>query len=225
MEPAFWLSRWEAQQIGFHQDTTNTHLAAHWAKLKLSDSRAATGASAPCVFVPLCGKSSDMLWLRAQGLAVLGVELSPRAVHDFFDENALTPRMTRQGQFERWEAEGIVIVCGDLFALRPEDLDGVCAVYDRAALIALPPAMRFDYARQMQRLQPVGTPTLLITMEYPQSEMDGPPFAVPEEEVRAIFKEWHTIERIAEADVLAENAPFRARGLSALHERVYLMTR
>lgn len=220
MEPAFWLSRWEAQQIGFHQESINTHLETHWPQLQLD-----TANIPGRVFVPLCGKSRDMLWLRAQGLAVLGVELSPRAVSDFFSENDLEAQVTRQDGFERWEADGLVILCGDLFDLTPADLDGVCAVYDRASLIALPPAMRSDYAAQMLRLLPAGTPTLLITMEYAQAEMDGPPFAVHEEEVRRLFAAWHSVECIAGADILAENARFRERGLSRLYEKVYRLIR
>lgn len=232
MEPAFWLSRWEAQQIGFHQDRINTHLETHWPQLE-AQRQQTTADSMPRVFVPLCGKSRDMLWLRARGFAVLGVELSPRAVRDFFAENALQPQVSQQGAFERWEADGLVILCGDLFALRPADLahpardndpHGVYAVYDRASLIALPPAMRAEYARHMQTLLPSGTPTLLITMEYPQAEMDGPPFSVHEEEVRTLFGDGHAVTRLAEADILADNARFRERGLSALREKIYLLT-
>ena len=213
MDPDFWHARWRTSEIGFHQEEINLHLQNFWAQ-----TGTAAGSS---VFVPLCGKSRDLLWLREQGHPVLGVEISPIAVEAFFQENGLVARQTMQGSFTRWEYEGLVILCGDFFDLQHEDLAGVGATYDRASLIALPPALRQRYAEQFTRLLPAAAPTLLVTLEYPQQEMDGPPFSVTEEEVRGLFEPQRQVTRLYRQSILEENPRFQARGLSRLEEKAY----
>lgn len=216
MNPNFWHERWQRNEIGFHQQEINAHLQDYWAQLAIP-----AGGQ---VFVPLCGKSRDLLWLRARGHAVLGVEISSIAVRNFFAENALTPQVTRQGVFERYEADGLALLCGDFFDLTPAELQGVTGVYDRASLIALPPELRTRYAEHSAAILPTVAYTLLVTMEYPQDEMSGPPFAVREDEVHRLYDKRFTVACLLTKDILAENPRFRERGLSALAEKVYLLT-
>lgn len=212
MDPQFWLERWDNNQIGFHQDEINTHLQRFWPQLGLApDSH---------VFVPLAGKTLDLLWLAAQGHRVTGVEISERAVRAFFDENDLTPQIRDTDGFRLWQAGEITLMEGDYFDLMPDELGPVDAVFDRASLIALPPAMRPGYARQLQRLAPT-CPVLLVTLDYDQDEMDGPPFAVSAGEVERLYAASHRVSPLDVLDVLAENARFRERGLTRLEERVY----
>lgn len=213
MNPDFWHERWQRNEIGFHQQEINAHLQDFWGQLAVP--------AGGLVFVPLCGKSRDLLWLRARGHKVLGVELSPIAVRDFFIENALTPQVTRQGAFERYEADGLVVLCGDFFGLTPELVQSVAGVYDRASLIALPPELRTRYAEHSVAILPATAGTLLVTMEYPQNAMSGPPFAVREEEVRQLYARRYTVTCLLSKDILAENPRFRERGLGALTEKVY----
>jgi thiopurine S-methyltransferase len=216
MQAEFWLERWEQNQIGFHQDAINDHLQAFWEQLPVpAGSR---------IFVPLCGKSRDMLWLRSQGFEIMGIEISPIAVRDFFRENQLEPRIAPQGKFERWEADGLAILLGDFFDLNAEDVAGCAGVFDRASLIALPPSMRARYAEHFTAILPPAVQTLLVTMEYPQTEMNGPPFAVEEVEVRKFYAQNYTVERLFAADILAENPGFRQRGVTRLEEKVYRLT-
>jgi len=216
MDPQHWLERWENQQIGFHQDRINTHLESFWPQ---------KGIPAGCrVFVPLCGKSLDMLWLRAQGHEVLGVELSRKAVADFFSENSLSATIEKNGRFEHWCCEGLTLLVGNFFDLQAADLAGCSALYDRASLIALPPSMRIDYARHMTAITPAHTVTLLISMEYPQTQMQGPPFSVEEEEVHTLYDASHQVQLLHTMDVLAENPRFRERGLTRLNEKVYRLS-
>lgn len=186
MKHEFWLERWEQNQIGFHQSQINRYLTDHWAELGL-----AAGAR---VFVPLCGKSLDLLWLRGQGHSVLGIELSRKAVEAFFSDNKLHPVVSNEGRFIRYREEGLCILVGDFFALTPEDLGDIQAVYDRAALIALPPEMRMAYARQMAALLPSGAQMLLVTMEYPPGTLQGPPFSVSSGELRSLYSADFTLE-------------------------------
>ncbi len=211
----FWHERWQRKQIGFHQAEINLHLQQFWPALG-----AAAGAR---IFVPLCGKSGDMLWLRAQGHEVVGVEISPLAVQAFFDENGLQATVETCGPFRVYSADGICIFCGDFFALTPEHLAGVTAVYDRASLIALPPEMRCAYAGHLRQLLTPGVKSLLVAIEYPQAEMEGPPFSVPESEVRALYARDCEIERIHAADILDQEPKFRDKGLTRLEEKVYLI--
>jgi thiopurine S-methyltransferase len=212
MEPEFWHQRWESNQIGFHEGQVNAYLARHYADLELTPGQT--------VFVPLCGKSVDLRWLADQGAYVLGVELSPIAVQSFFAEQGLTPRTRHEGTFTVWESGPIRLFCGDYFALAPANLAGVHAVYDRAALIALPPERRADYVAHLNRLVPGARRTLLVTLEYPQEQMKGPPFSVPEREVHTLFA-GARIEPLGTQDVLADNPRFREKGLTRLLECAY----
>jgi thiopurine S-methyltransferase len=217
VDPGFWHGRWARGETGWHHDEVNPHLQGHWSRL---------AARAGCrVFVPLCGKSRDMLWLAGQGHRVLGVEISPLAVQAFFAENGLAAKVRRHGAFECWQAEEIEILLGDFFDLKPGDVQAVGAVYDRAALIALPPPMRRDYAEHMAALLADGVHTLLIALEYPQHEMQGPPFSVSEQELRTLFGGAFAVESLASLDVLAETPRYRDRGLSRLIERIYALAR
>jgi thiopurine S-methyltransferase len=214
MEPEFWHQRWASNQIGFHEGQVNAHLARHFAELGLTPGQT--------VFVPLCGKSVDLRWLADQGVRVLGVELSGIAVESFFAEQGLTPRTSQDGAFRVWESGPIRVLCGDYFALTPAHLAGVQAVYDRAALIALPPEQRGTYLAHLNRLLPGARRMLLITIEYPQEQMQGPPFSVPEGEVRSLFA-GAQIEVLGAGDVLNDNPRFRDKGLTRLLECAYLI--
>ena len=213
MDSSFWLERWQSNQIGFHQSEINRYLTQFWTQLNV--------AAPAQVFVPLCGKSKDMLWLRAQGYSVLGVELSELACRAFFTENELSYIVERRGAFDCYIGDGIEILCGDLFQMQPAQLAAVQAVYDRASWVALPPQRRSDYVAMMQRLLPVNAKWLLVTMEYAQSEMEGPPFSVAADEVMAAFPAEYHVVHLWREDVLAENERFRARGVTHLHEAVY----
>lgn len=216
MKKNFWLERWERKETGFHQNEINPYLRQYWQELHLArDSE---------VFVPLCGKSSDLLWLRKQGHPVLGVELSAIAAQAFFEENGYIPHRVASGEFDCYEADGIRILCGDFFDLRKEDLSKVCAVYDRASLVALPPDMRERYARHLTSILPPVTQILLITFDYPQPEMPGPPFAVSPGEVETLYRPYAEIRQLAQMDVLAQNPRFQERGLRRLQESIFHLT-
>ncbi len=199
MEADFWHARWEKNQIGFHQSGINSHLQDFWSELKLPATES--------VFVPLCGKSSDMLWLRAQGHTVLGVELSKIAVRDFFAENQLEPEVSQQGKFERWD-----------------DLVGYGAVFDRASLVALPPAMRPAYAQHIQQIAPANCKILLITVEYEQSITGGPPFSVTEPEVRDYYTADYTVDLLRTIDVSADLPGLIKKGVPSIDEKAFLLS-
>ncbi len=182
-------------------------------------------APAARVFVPLCGKSLDMLWLAGRGHPVLGVEISEVAAVAICDENGLSPRITDEPPFRRYAMDEIEILVGDFFDLTPAHLAGVGAVYDRASLIALPPAMRPRYAEHLAALLPAGVQSLLITLDYDPVRMAGPPFAVAADEVRTLFSPAFEIDSLASFDVIAESPRWRQRGLDWLNEHVFRLRR
>ncbi|MEK1942854.1 MAG: thiopurine S-methyltransferase [Pseudomonas sp.] len=218
MQPDFWLRRWQNNQIGFHAATANPYLQQYWPGLEVPQ-----GAQ---VLVPLCGKSLDLVWLAGQGLRVLGIELVEQAVEDFFREHNLQPQIRQHGVFRIYQAGNLELWCGDIFALTAEDLRGCTALYDRAALIALPPAMREAYARHLTQLLPSGCRGLLVNLDYEQSQMDGPPFSVPDVEVQRLLAEWEPQLLHLENGLKAEeNWKFLQRGLQRMDEGVYRLQR
>ncbi len=218
MDPEFWLQRWREGLIGFHQDDFNPYLLRHWASL---EPRPGEG-----VLVPLAGKSKDMLWLRDQGHRVLGVEISPLAVRAFFEENGLECQCRETGDFVCHSGAAIDLWCGDFFHLRPEDTGDIRLAYDRAALVALPPDLRRRYAEHMKALLAApDAAILLVTMDYPQTQMDGPPFSVTEAEVRDLYEPEFQVTHLETFDALAAYPKFAERGLTRLEERVYRLNR
>ena len=213
MQPHFWHERWQLNQIGFHQEWVNPLLTDCW--------RHVGGELSGEVFVPLCGKSLDMVWLRQQGHPVLGVELSPIAVRDFFEGQSL-PAITRSyDRFIAYENADLRILCGDFFDLERDQLGKVRAVYDRAALIAMPPEMQIAYVTHLLQLLPARPPMLLITLEYDTEEMAGPPFPISEERVAELFGSAFRIELLTAREVLDENTGLKNRGLTRLSEKAY----
>lgn len=155
---------------------------------------------------------------------MLGVELSEQAVEAFFSEQNLVPRITRQGAFTVYQADRVEVWCGDFFALDADVLAGCTALYDRAALIALPPLMRTRYAEHLNSLLLPGCQGLLITLDYDQTQKAGPPFAVTDYEVKVLFGSEWTLEALEEQDILGESWKFVQDGVTRLDERVYQLT-
>jgi thiopurine S-methyltransferase len=179
MEHDFWLERWHLDQLGWHLDGTNSLLEKHWPALGIT-----RGAA---VFVPLCGKSLDMRYLESLGHAVTGIELSEKAIQAYFEEGGETAVRTEQFYLIRYQGPRTTIYCGDFFDISAPDILGVRAVYDRGALVALPPSLREQYVDHMLRIIPEHAHILLISLEYDQTLVNGPPHSVTEAEIQALY--------------------------------------
>ncbi len=211
-----WLQSWRDRHTDFHQEAFNPLLVRFWSGLALPP-----GAR---VFVPLCGKSLDMLWLAGQGHAVIGVELSPLAVRAFFRENRMQPTRRRVGAFTLWEHGRIGILCGDFFRLAAADLGDIAAVFDRAALTALPDDLRAAYLQHLRRIVPAACPILLLTAEEPEAwETAGQAFAVAGE-ISALYADAYDI-RLDQVESFFEADPDPAvRQLVRVEHKVYRLT-
>lgn len=213
MHRDFWLARWSRQEIGFHQADVNGWLKRLWPGLGVPEDGA--------VFVPLCGKSLDMLWLAEQGHRVYGVELAEDAVRAFFDESGRPCRVERLRHMQQFNADTLTVYCGDFMDLTSGHLPGVRAVYDRAALIALPERMRSHYADHLLRIVSDGCVILLLTLEYDQKQVAGPPHAVTEPEVQSLFGERCEVERLCSAPATQLPPRFAEAGVDDAVETVY----
>lgn len=223
MKAKYWLQRWNEGRTGWHHETVMPLLEKHW-----SEAGVAPGTR---VLVPLCGKSLDMLWLAQQRLRVLGVEIAPVAVAAFLAENHLHASRTEAADGTHYRISGVPadggidIINGDVFGVAPETLAECSAFYDRAALIAFPAPMRDRLAREVYAKLPAGARGLLITLDYPAGEMEGPPFSVDETEVHRLFDAQWDIRQVERRDILASQPSFSQNGVTALHTAVYALTR
>ncbi|MDQ2149940.1 thiopurine S-methyltransferase [Alcaligenaceae bacterium C4P045] len=213
MDADFWLARWEEGATHFHQQRVTPLLQKYWPTLALP-----AGSK---VLVPLCGKSLDMVWLAEQGHQVLGVELAEVAVQQFFSENALDPVITPSAVGSHYRAGNIEIICGDIFALDDAVLGGCLGAYDRAALVALPEEMRARYAAHVYGKLARDYRGLLLTLDYPQTQMPGPPFSVGDDEVQRLFVGHSTATLLSRRDILDKEPKFAERGLKQLDTLVY----
>jgi thiopurine S-methyltransferase len=171
MEAKFWHERWEKNEIPFHERKPNPILLKYFSRLGLKK-RAR-------VFVPLCGKTLDIGWLLSQGCRVAGAELSEIAVRQLFNELRVEPQISngKSGGLKKFSAPNVDIFVGDIFKVTRAKLGPIDAIYDRAALVALPDAVRKRYAAHLLKISN-RAPQLLVTYDYDQSALAGPPFSI-----------------------------------------------
>ena len=192
MEQDFWHQRWQDNQIGFHLPEANPLLVKHFPALQLKqDAR---------IFLPLCGKTLDIAWLLTQGYRVAGAELSALAIEDLFKSLNFAPTITKLGEITHYSATNIDMFVGDIFKVTPAMLGKVDAVYDRAALVALPNDMRKAYSVYLMALTH-NAPQLLICFKYDQSVHQGPPFSICADEVKQHYQANFELAFLASVDV------------------------
>lgn len=215
MKTDYWHHKWEINDIGFDQQQYNVLLQRYFTSLNLKKGSR--------IFVPLCGKSIDMLWLVQQGYEVIGVELSEKACEAFFKDNHLSVNTTQIDSFVVFQSNKITLFCGDFFELNKELLGTIDAVYDRAALIALPSDLRSQYVNHLINLIEKGSSLFLITTAYNQNSMQGPPFSVDEPEVRALFEAQFSIHQYYNQAIKAIPTHLYEKGLTHGNEQAYGM--
>jgi thiopurine S-methyltransferase len=217
MKKEFWIEKWQNNQTGFHKEEVHVLLVDYIDKLNLK--------KGDTVFVPLCGKSFDMLWLNSLGFNVIAVELSELAVEQFFNENHLKMKKTTDEKFTVYRFENITIYQGDFFDLSKSHCEKVNAIYDRAALIALPDGLIEKYVDRMHEIMPDHIYELLITLELQRTASDslGPPFSVTNDKVNSLFHAYSSIKLLQEQDIIEREKGFQKQGCHYVYERVYLI--
>ena len=210
-----WLERWRKGTTGWHRSDINPQLIENINQL--SEARTQT------IFVPLCGASLDMRYLIDQGFHVVGVELSSLAIDRFFNENQIEYKVSKVGDFDLYQGKNIDIYCGDFFKLKRDYLDEVSYIYDRAALIALNPDLQKKYVGHLKEILPNGSKILLLTMFYPENEMEGPPFSVGDDNVEDLFAEFKEIKKISSVNEKESSLKPDDLILTYLFKNVYLI--
>lgn len=209
MQHDFWHDKWQTNNIGFHQDQPHPLLTQHLQSLSLSSNAR--------IFVPLCGKSLDLAWLIKQGYHVVGIDLSPIAIQALIIDLGLSFKEIQSGELTHYQHPQIELFVGDFFQLTAQQLGDVDAVYDRAALIALPPQMRSQYTQHLLEITKQA-PQLLISLEYDQNLLQGPPFSVPEHELTEHYATHYQIKLL---ETMTENL----KGKVIAHENVWSLSK
>ncbi|MEM7262080.1 MAG: thiopurine S-methyltransferase [Planctomycetota bacterium] len=207
-----WVQRWREHRTGWHRDTTNRHLIEYGPRLFPESST---------ILVPLSGKSVDLVWLEEAGHPVIGLEYAREAVEAFHAENGRSAEVDgsiyRSGQ--------ITTYVDDVFTAKDPPAQSVDGVYDRAALVAIAPARREEYAERLTRWLCPGGSILLVTVDYPQEETEGPPFSVPDATVESLFRDGYDITRLEHQAILEQQPKWQERGVSRLSESVFELKR
>jgi len=211
-----WHKRWQENRIGFHQAATNAYLKKYLNLFHLN--------AGDSIFLPLCGKAFDIIWLAQQGFQVIGIEISQIAIEAFFEEQQLAFEIINQDRFKLYQAQNIKLLQGDFFDLNESDLQQVKLVYDRASLIAIEAENRQNYSNHISRISAGKTPMLLITLEYDQNVMSGPPFSVPKKEIEQYYTETYQIDYLESNEEINERPRWREMGLSSLMETAIHLT-
>ena len=220
MEHSFWHNKWNLNQVGFHLEYVHPLLQRNLALFQVDCLLKKEGV----IFIPLCGKTLDIGYLLNLGHQVVAVELSEIAVQAVFNQLQIEPEISVWSAGKLYQSENVRIYVGDFFSLKQQDLcsseQKVSLVYDRAALIALPEGLRLEYAQHMAKITQYA-PQLLITLDYDQTVAGGPPFAVPTQEVEALYGGTYPIQLIEEADIIEQEPRFKAKGLTSFYQRAY----
>lgn len=216
METEFWHERWENRQTGFHLDEVNKVLLKYWPAFDVAEGSR--------VFVPLCGKTLDIVWLLQQGMSVVGAELSEIALDELAatieTELGITITKSIDGGFCWYRGDKVLLIGGDFFQLAAEDIGAIDLIYDRAALIALPELMRVEYATQLKALTN-NAEQFLVTLNYDQSRMDGPPFSVTEGEVQQHYQDFYRMTALESREIIDQEPRFKEKGLTSFKQDVY----
>lgn len=205
MDKDYWEGVWRNEDLGFHQPQVNRHLQRFWQRLQLVPSSR--------VFVPLCGKSLDMGWLLSEGHEVIGADIAEKAQEEFLTSRDEPVHYTQENRLKlAWQGR-LLFVAGDIMHLEPDMLRSVDAVYDRAALVALPRAARQNYALLLAHCLKPGAKMLLITRQAPEEQLT-PPFNVSAAEVDELYGANFVLEQL-----------LREERLDGVVEEVFLLKR
>mmetsp|Transcript_20024 Transcript_20024/g.33246 ORF Transcript_20024/g.33246 Transcript_20024/m.33246 type:complete len:271 (+) Transcript_20024:128-940(+) len=236
-----WLRRWDNNKIGFHKQEVHENLLQHGATIIPSFADGGETCSDPVrVFVPLCGKSVDMAFLAQHKSVsdVVGIDGIRKALEEFAEEQPeleVKPVEDSPDAFERLQGKKTTLLKGDLFAMDVDAAGGrFDSIWDRASLVAIAPSLREDYVQVMKKLLKPGGTILLATLERRTGSDEGikagPPFSIPEKEVRRLYEaqDWvDSVSLVEEIDEFAKDPNSKERytsmGVTSFFELVFVI--
>lgn len=146
------------------------------------------------VFVPLCGKTLDMIFLSEQRYEVVGLEFSEIGIVDFFAENNLTYDKEElvDSPFVKYTAKerNITIYKGDLFDLSRDVCGDFDASWDRGSFVAVNVPTRKKYAQLMSSIIRPSGKILMEVWKYNPSKYAGPPHHTEEKDIVETFTDF-----------------------------------
>ncbi|MEN8320473.1 thiopurine S-methyltransferase [Acinetobacter junii] len=207
MKHEFWHDKWKKNEIGFHLNQPHSLLVKYIDSLNLEKSNR--------IFLPLCGKSLDIHWLLAQGYHLIGIDLSPIAIEELISELAIPFTERKLEKLTHYHHPQIDLFVGDFFELTSSNIGKIDAIYDRAALVALPEEVRTDYAQHLMQISNQAT-QLLISFEYDQSVMAGPPFSISPQQLKDYYSKQYQLK-------LLESQTELLKGKVDAEEKIWLL--
>ena len=211
MELSYWESRWRKDKIGFHMPDGFPGLRKQWAGLELPEN--------PRVLVPLCGKTEDMIYMEAKGAEVVGVEISEKAILDFFSDHRRQYEISNYAEFKIYSSQHIKLWQGD-FLKYPEQKSEFNLIYDKAALVALPPGKRPSYADKLANLAGPKYKILLHHFIYPSRRCQGRHLVSAGKEIDSYFSDRFSSHLLEENEIPAGKfIPFQRRGIEKSAQR------
>jgi len=211
---SFWQNRWEKGEINFHLNSIHPDLKLYLSKLSL--------APDSTIFVPLCGKTLDIGYLLSNGYRVIAAEMVEIAVKQLFEELQLTPNVSAWKEGLCYQSGALTVYVGNFFDLSVEDCAGVDAIYDRAALVAMPHKRQSEYCRHLGLITQHAK-CLLSTLTFDQNTVEGPPFSISMEQLHRYYADRYTIECLKETETIDEEPTFQAKGLKSVIRRAFLL--
>nr|XP_038029949.1 thiopurine S-methyltransferase isoform X2 [Anas platyrhynchos] len=189
-----WLHKWETGTAAFHKEHGHPLLEKYLDVLL-------SGRSGLRIFFPLCGKAVDMKRLADLGHSIVGVDISEQALKEFFADQGLSyceePVPGIAGAKKLQSTSGnICLYC--------------CSIYDLSS-----------YASLMISLMEKNSSYLLVTVLYDPNKHKGPPFYVPESEVKSLFGNHCEIKLLEKVSDFSER--HRRWGLDYFLEVLYIL--
>lgn len=217
MEISYWKNRWQQNKTGWHRQEVYPQLPRFWSRLDLPKEAR--------VLVPLCGKSHDIDWLAEQGFQLIGVDASGKALKHIMERFPESFLRTESHGYTVFRSDTMELWQGDFLNFPKAAINPIAAVYDKASIVALPPAMRKKYAGKLLELSGKHTQIFLQSFEYDQHEMNGPPFSVSEREIKNLLGASFDIMLLHKQSRFEEVEKFHRRGLSSYFmEKIYHLT-
>lgn len=211
-----WLEKWKKKETKFDQMQVNPYLIKYEKIFESLEGKK--------IFIPLCGKSIDILWFLTHGAEVIGVEFSEVAIETFLSENNLIYKKVDKHPFIFYHADSLKFICGDLFQLEKNDVGEFDWIYDRASLIALDDMARVQYANKIFQLSSNQSKMFLITLSYGTTTLEPPPYSVTDEEVYSLFSKNFQIATLSKNENMDIMPHLIQAGFPNLNDRVYLLT-
>jgi thiopurine S-methyltransferase len=216
MSNHLWQQMWKDNYIAFHQANITPLLQRHLLTLNLTKPSR--------ILVPLCGKSVDMTWLMSQGHHVVGIELSPIAIKNYFSERGIKPKRDRIGKFIRWRHGDCELWCGDVFDLTTLDLQRDHLLYDNAALTSFPQALRQTYVDHFHRCLPLHCNILLATTESPEDDSPLSHLDI-DQEIAQLYRTHYRVALLAGESRVQQDPSYPEAKHQVFCDKLYLISR